>query len=104
MKSWLKENNIEMYSTHNEGKFIIAENFSRTLMNKFYKYMALISKDLYIDKSDDVVNKYNNTYVNEIKVKPVDIKRILTLVHKLIINILNLKLAILLEYENIKTF
>ena len=91
MKSWLKENNIEMYSPHNEGKFIIAENFSRTLMNKFYKYMALISKDLYIDKSDDVVNKCNNTYVNKIKVKPVDIKRILTLVHKLMINILNLK-------------
>ena len=73
MKSWLDENNIEMYSMHNEEEFFIAEKFSRTFKNKIYKYMASISKNLYIDKIDDVVNKYNNTYVNKIKVKPVDI-------------------------------
>ena len=43
MKSWLEENNIEMYSTHNEGEFVVAEKFIRTLKNKIYKYMTSIS-------------------------------------------------------------
>ena len=51
-----------MYSTHNEGKPIIAERFIRTLKSKIYKYMTSISKYAYVDKLDDIVNKYNNTY------------------------------------------
>ena len=53
-----------------------------------------------------IVNKYNNTHHNKIKIKPVDAKSntILTLIRKLMINILNLKLVIPLEYQNIKTF
>ena len=51
-----------MYSTHNEGKSVLAERFIRTLENKIYKYMNLISKNVYIDKLDEIVNKYNNTY------------------------------------------
>ena len=43
MKSWLEENNIEMYSTHNEGESVVAEQFIRTLKNKIYKYMTSIS-------------------------------------------------------------
>ena len=41
-KKWLRDNNIEMYSTHNEGKYVIAERFIRTLKNKIYKYMTSI--------------------------------------------------------------
>ena len=74
MKSWLEKNGIEMYSTHNEGKSVIAERFIRTLKNKIYKYMTSISKNVYIDKLDDIVNKYNNTYHSTIKMKPVDVK------------------------------
>ena len=44
MKSWLEKNDIEMYSTHNEGKSVVAERFIRTLKNKIYKYMTSISK------------------------------------------------------------
>ena len=47
MKSWLEKDNIEMYSTHNEGKSVVAERFIRTLKNKTYKYMTSISKDVY---------------------------------------------------------
>ena len=67
--------------------------------------MASISKNVYIDKLDDIVNKYNNTYHITIKMKPVDLKvtHILTLVKKLMIKILNLELVILLEYQNIKS-
>ena len=73
-KKCLKDNDIEMYSTNNEGKSFIAERFFRTLKNKIYKYMTSISKNVYIDKLDDIVKKYNNTYHESIKMKPVDVK------------------------------
>ena len=63
-----------MYSKHNEGKSVIVERFIRTLKTKIYKYMTSISKNVYIDKLDDIVNKYNNTYHSTIKMKPVDVK------------------------------
>ena len=63
-----------MYLPYNEGKSVIAERFIRTLRNKIYKYMTSISKNVYIDQLDDTVNKYNNTYHNTIKMKPVDVK------------------------------
>ena len=53
-------NDREMYSTHNEGKSVVAERFIRTLKNKIHKYMTSVSKNAYIDKLDDIVNKYNN--------------------------------------------
>ena len=73
-KKWLKGNDIEMYSTNNEGKSVIAERFIRTIKNKIYKYMTSISKNVYIYKLDDIVKKYNNTYHKSIKMKPVDAK------------------------------
>ena len=51
---------MEMYSTHNEGKSIVAERFIRTLKNKIYKYTTSVSKNVYIDKFADIFNKYNN--------------------------------------------
>ena len=71
---WLKGNDIEMYSTYNQGKSVVAERFIRTLKNKNYKYMTSISENLYIDKLYDIVNEYNNTYHEAIKMKPVDVK------------------------------
>ena len=62
MKSWLKDNDIEMSPTHNEGKSVVAERFIRTLKRKVYEYMTSILKNGYIDKLYDIVNKYNNTY------------------------------------------
>ena len=62
-----------MHSIHNEGKSVVAERFIRTLKNKIYKYMRAISKNVYIDKLDDIVNEYNNTYHRTIKMKHVDV-------------------------------
>ena len=62
-----------MYSTHNEGKSVIGERFIRTLKNKIYKYMTSISKNVYIDKLDEIVNKHN-TYHSTINMKPIDVK------------------------------
>ena len=73
-KKWLRDNNIVMYSTHNEGKSVVAERFIRTLKSKIYKYMTSISKNVYIDKLDDIVDEYNNTYHTTIKMKPADVK------------------------------
>ena len=70
----LKDNDVEMYSTNNEGKSVVAERFIKTLKIKIYKYMTSISKNVYIDKLDDIVNKYNNTYHTTIKMKPIDVK------------------------------
>ena len=74
MKSWLKKSDLEMHSTHRERKSAVAKRFIRTLKNKISKYMTSISKNLYIDKLDDVVNKYNNTYHRATKMTPVDVK------------------------------
>ena len=63
-----------MYSIHNEGKSVVPERFIRTFMAKIYKYMSSISKNVYIDKLDDIVNEYNNTYHRTIKMKLVDVK------------------------------
>ena len=63
-----------MYSTHNEGKSVVAERFIRTLKRKIYKYMTSISKNVYIDKLDDIVDEYNNPYHTTIKMKPIDVK------------------------------
>ena len=63
-----------MYSTHNEGKSVIAERFIRMLKNKIYKYMTSIPKNVYIDKLDDIVDEYNNAYHRAIKMKPTDVK------------------------------
>ena len=72
-KGLLKINNIEMYSTFNEGKSIVAERFIRTLKNKTFKHMTAISKNVYFHVLNDIVNKYNNTIHRTIKMKPTDV-------------------------------
>ena len=62
-----------MYSTYNEGKSVVAERFIRTLKNKIFKHMATISKNVYFDVLDDIVNKYNNTVHRTTKMKPIDV-------------------------------
>ena len=68
-KKWLQDNDIVMYSTHNEGKSVVTERFI-----KIYKHMTSISKNVYIDKLDDIVDEYNNAYHTTIKMKPINVK------------------------------
>ena len=70
----MQGNDIVMYSTYNEGKSVIAERFMRNLKNKIYRHMTAVSKNVHIDKLDDIVNEYNNTYHTTIKMKPIDVK------------------------------
>ena len=73
-KKWLQGNNIDMYSTHNEEKSLVAEKFIKTLKNKIYKYMTSVSKNVDINKLDNIVDEYNSTYHRTIKMKPIDVK------------------------------
>ena len=73
LRKWLKNNDIEMYSIHNEGKSVVAERFMRTLRTKIYKYMISVSEEVYIDKLDDI-GEYDNIYHRTIKMKPADVK------------------------------
>ena len=72
-KDFLKINNIEMYSTYNEEKSVVAERFIRTLKNKIFKLTTAISKNVCFDALDHIVNKYNNTVHRTIKMKPMDV-------------------------------
>ena len=107
----------KIYSTHNEGKSVVAEIFIRTLKNKIGKYMTSISQNVYIDKLDDIVDRCNNTCHSTIKMKHVkswnqekhvNIKNVKWNRYinssKEMIKILNLKLVILSEYQNAKNF
>ena len=94
--SEMQQKCIQYISIHIKGKSVNAKRFITTIKNKRYKFMASISKNAYIDKLDDIVNKYNNTY-RTIKMKPVDVKPsacILTLIRR----------AIMLENNNKKIF
>ena len=62
-----------MYSAYNERKYVVAERFIKTLKNKIFKHMAAVSKNVYFNVLDHIVNKYNNTVHRTIKMKPVDV-------------------------------
>ena len=75
MRSIFQNNDMKMFSVHNEGKFVIAERFIRTVKNKISKCTVSVSKNVHNHKSDNVVNKYNNTYHSTIKLKAGGVKR-----------------------------
>ena len=102
MKSWLKKNDIEMYSTNNKGESVIAERFIKTLKKKINKYIASISENVYIDKLDDIVNKLNNIYNRTLKMMPINVKSS-TYIDFDRENIKEgPKLVIMLEHQNLK--
>ena len=69
-QKFLKDNEISMYLTYNEGKSVVA---IRSLNSTMYKHMTAISKNVYFDVLHDIVDKYNNTYHKIIKMKLVDV-------------------------------
>ena len=72
-KNFLKNNDLEMYSTHNEGKSVVAERFIRTLKNKVYKHMTSVCKNIYFNVLDDIVDEHSNSYHRTIKMKPINV-------------------------------
>ena len=95
-----------MYPIYNEGKGVVAERFIRTSKTKINKYMTSVSENVYIDKLNDIVNKYNNTYHRAIKMKPADVKNNTYIDSSKEVNDKDptFKVRIMLEYQNTKTF
>ena len=95
-----------MYSTYNEGKSVVVERFIRTLQNKNFELMTAISKNIYFDVLDDIVDKYNNTVHRTIKIKPIEVTADYYAEYNEITNkkISKFKVVIMLEFINIKTF
>ena len=62
-----------MYWTYNERKSVLAERFIRAFKNKICKHMTAVSKNVYFDVLDNILNKYNNTVHGSIKMKPTDV-------------------------------
>ena len=69
---------IQNYITQSSKEKIKEENKvkeqkGKTQKNKIFKHMATISKNVYFDMLDDIVNKYNNTVHRTIKMKPIEV-------------------------------
>ena len=94
-----------MYSTYTEGKSALAERFIRTMKNKIFEHTTAVLRNVYFDVLADIVNKYNNTVHRSIKMKPITLHLIFMLntMKILIKKTLNLKLAIMLGFQNTKT-
>ena len=101
-----KINNIVIYSTYNEGKAVVAERFIRTLKNKLFQHMIAVSKNVYFDVLDNIVNKYKTTVYRSIKMKPIDVASDSYAEHNedLMKKIPNLKLVIMVEFQNTRIF
>ena len=106
LKKWLSDNDIIMYSTFNEGKSVVAERFITTLKNKLYKHMTATGENVYYDVLYNIVNKYNNTKHNTIKMKPKDVKKDNNRVYIDEYNkkVLDIMQAIELKYLNLKIY
>ena len=73
-KKCLNDNEIKMYSIHNERKSVVAERFIKTLKKKIFKHMTAVSKNVYFDVLNNIVDEYNNIYHRTIKMKPINVK------------------------------
>ena len=87
--SRLYDNGIEMYSRHNEGEPIIAERFIRNSKHAIYINMTVVSKNVYTNKLDEIVDKYNKTYQRKITMLMFRRVQIFTMVFSIKIKILN---------------
>ena len=111
-KDFLKDNEIDMYLTYNEGKSVVAERFIKTLKNKIYKRMTSVGKNVYFDVLDDIVDKYNNTYQSSIKMKPKNVTEgnicililLLNMLKNPIKKILSLTQVIMSEFQSTRMF
>ena len=72
MQIWLGNNVTLMYSTHNEGKSVIAERFKETFKAKVYKKMTATDTKSYLSYLDKLVDQYNNTYHHSVNKRPIN--------------------------------
>ena len=69
-QKFLRDNDIEFFTTNSGLKASVVERFNRTFKNKMYKYFTYKNTLCYIDVLPQLVKSYNNTYHRSIKMKP----------------------------------
>ena len=69
MQNWLDDNDILMYSTHNEGKSAVLERFIQTSKGKIYKKLIANDSKSYLGYLNISVDEYNNTFHSSIDKK-----------------------------------
>ena len=72
MQEWLDNNDILIYSTHNEDKSVIAKMFIKTLKSKIYKNMIANDSRPYLIYLNKLIDQYNNTYHHSVNKKPIN--------------------------------
>ena len=73
VQKWLDDNDILMYSTHNDGKFVVVERFIKTLKGKISKGMTANDSKSYLSYLNKSVDQYNNTYHCSTGKNPIDV-------------------------------
>ena len=76
MTAWLKAENITRYSTHGEHKSAVAERFNRTLKERMWHRFTAEKTRNWIDMLDDLLSKYNHSYHETIRMRPIDASKI----------------------------
>ena len=76
MTAWLKAENITRYSTHGEHKSAVAERFNRTSKERMWHRFTAENTRNWIDMLDDLVSKYNHSYHETIRMRPIDASKI----------------------------
>ena len=102
----MKIHNIEVYSAYNEGKSVVTERFIKTLKNNIFKHMTAVSKNVYFDVLDDILDEYNSTVHRTIKMKPIAVTSVSYVEYNEDSNVTKLKFKVgdhvrISKYENI---
>ena len=102
----MKIHNIEVYSAYNEGKSVAAERFIKTLKNNIFKHMTAVSKNVYFDVLDNILDEYNSTVHRTIKMKPIAVTSVSYVEYNEDSNVTKLKFKVgdhvrISKYENI---
>ena len=76
VQAFLKTNNIIHFTSQSDMKAAMVERFNRTIKTRIFAYLTSINSKRYIDKLQDFMDSYNNSYHRTIGMKPIDVKPI----------------------------
>ena len=75
VQNFLKNNDVNIFTTNTEMKASIVERFNRTLKSRMYKYFTAENSHRYVDVLQDLVRGYNNSKHRSIGMKPTDVQK-----------------------------
>ena len=72
VKRLLKEHDVSLYSTENEEKSSVVEQWNQTIKLRLWKMFSANNNTIYHDKLGEVVDEYNNSFHSSVKMTPVE--------------------------------